>query len=165
MALSATVTPQEINDITKTLQMHDSEILVQSFNRKNLRYSVFPKSPNLVSRVAGYINQHHKGESGIIYCNGRDKCEDVAAKLSDRFKISALPYHALYADKEASQEAWMKGECKVIVATIAFGLGINKGDGKPLVAKHDGLLTKFYKVRFVIHLYMPSSLSACVFFS
>lgn len=140
MALTATATPKVQQDIMKNLNMVDATLFKSSFNRANLFYEVRPKR-NEVKEIIRFIKQH-QGKSGIIYCLSRKKVEELAETLNVN-GIKALPYHAgLDASTRAShQDKFLMEEADVIVATIAFGMGIDKPD-----------------VRFVIHHEMPKSL-------
>ncbi len=140
IALTATATPKVQLDIQKNLQMEDADIFISSFNRPNLHYEVKPKI-NTRKQLIKFIKQH-KGKSGIVYCLSRKKVEEIAEflKVND---IKALPYHAgLDAEvRMHNQDAFLNEDVDVIVATIAFGMGIDKPD-----------------VRFVIHYDTPKSL-------
>ncbi|MDJ1503131.1 DNA helicase RecQ [Xanthocytophaga agilis] len=140
IALTATATPKVQTDIQRNLDMDDAELFKSSFNRKNLYYEVRPKV-DAKKQLIKYI-KNHKGKSGIIYCLSRKKVEEIAELLSVN-DIKALPYHAgLDASiRMANQDAFLNEEVDVIVATIAFGMGIDKPD-----------------VRFVIHYDAPKSL-------
>ncbi len=142
IALTATATPKVQEDIQKTLGMNDAKVFKASFNRPNLFYEVRPKiqvNKEIIRFVKG-----HLGKSGIVYCLSRKKVEEVAQMLQVN-GISALPYHAgLDAKTRAKhQDAFLMEDVDVIVATIAFGMGIDKPD-----------------VRFVIHHDMPKSLES-----
>jgi ATP-dependent DNA helicase RecQ len=140
MALTATATPKVQQDIMKNLNMTDTTLFKSSFNRANLYYEVRPKK-DVAKEIIRFIKQH-QGKSGIIYCLSRKKVEEIAETLQVN-GIKALPYHAgLDANTRAShQDKFLMEEADVIVATIAFGMGIDKPD-----------------VRFVIHHEMPKSL-------
>jgi ATP-dependent DNA helicase RecQ len=140
MALTATATPKVQQDIMKNLNMTDATLFKSSFNRANLYYEVRPKK-DVVKEIIRFIRQH-QGKSGIIYCLSRKKVEELAETLVVN-GIKALPYHAgLDASTRAShQDKFLMEEADVIVATIAFGMGIDKPD-----------------VRYVIHHEMPKSL-------
>lgn len=140
MALTATATPKVQQDILKTLMMTEAKVFKSSFNRENLYYEVRPKK-NVVKEIIKFIRQH-QGKSGIVYCLSRKKVEEIAETLMVN-GIRALPYHAgLDATTRAShQDKFLMEEADVIVATIAFGMGIDKPD-----------------VRFVIHHEIPKSL-------
>ncbi|VDH02779.1 DNA helicase RecQ [Bergeyella zoohelcum] len=142
IALTATATPKVQDDIQKTLGMSDAEVYKSSFNRPNLYYEVRPKI-NVDKEIVKFINQR-KGKSGIIYCLSRKKVEEFAQLLQVN-GINALPYHAGLDQKTrvANQDKFLMEECDVIVATIAFGMGIDKPD-----------------VRFVIHYDFPKSLES-----
>ncbi|EEH11469.1 RecQ family helicase MusN [Histoplasma capsulatum G186AR] len=145
MALTATATENVKVDVIHNLGMRDAEVFVQSFNRPNLIYEVRqkPKGTNVVDGIAETIKTSYNGQAGIIYCLSRQSCERVAEQLRETHKINAAHYHAgLPAEDRISiQTDWQSGKCSVIVATIAFGMGIDKPD-----------------VRFVIHHSMPKSL-------
>lgn len=140
IALTATATPKVQQDIQKNLGMTEANVFKASFNRANLYYEVNPKK-EANSQIVKFINQH-KGKSGIVYCLSRKKVEEVAETLQVN-GIKALPYHAgLDANSRARhQDMFLMEEADVIVATIAFGMGIDKPD-----------------VRFVIHHDIPKSL-------
>ena len=141
IALTATATPKVQQDIQKNLAMMDASVFLSSFNRPNLYYEVRPKTKNAVKEVIKYI-KGHPGKSGIVYCLSRKKVEELAETLNIN-GIKALPYHAgLEAHvRRQNQDKFLMEKVDVIVATIAFGMGIDKPD-----------------VRFVIHFDMPKSL-------
>ena len=141
IALTATATPKVQHDIQKNLGMLDAVVFKSSFNRPNLYYEVKPKTDDIEKEIIRYIRSM-EGKSGIIYCLSRKKVEDLAAILQAN-KISALPYHAGMeaALRSEHQDKFLMEKVQVIVATIAFGMGIDKPD-----------------VRFVIHYDMPKSL-------
>jgi len=140
MALTATATPKVQLDIQKNLSMEDAHLFKSSFNRHNLFYEIQPKRDTR-KQLMRFIQQR-KGESGIIYCLSRKKVEEVAEFLQVN-DVKALPYHAgLEAStRMKNQDAFLNEDCDVVVATIAFGMGIDKPD-----------------VRFVIHYDAPKSL-------
>ncbi|SHI52828.1 ATP-dependent DNA helicase RecQ [Cruoricaptor ignavus] len=142
IALTATATPKVQDDIQKTLGMPDAVVFKESFNRPNLFYEVRPKV-NVDKEIVRFIHQN-KGKSGIVYCLSRRKVEEFAQLLQVN-GINALPYHAGLDQKTriANQDKFLMEECDVIVATIAFGMGIDKPD-----------------VRFVIHYDFPKSLES-----
>ncbi|QOR74112.1 DNA helicase RecQ [Cruoricaptor ignavus] len=142
IALTATATPKVQDDIQKTLGMPDAVVFKESFNRPNLFYEVRPKV-NVDKEIVKFIHQN-KGKSGIVYCLSRRKVEEFAQLLQVN-GINALPYHAGLDQKTriANQDKFLMEECDVIVATIAFGMGIDKPD-----------------VRFVIHYDFPKSLES-----
>ncbi len=140
VALTATATPKVQLDIQKNLQMEDADVFLSSFNRKNLYYEVRPKKETKKQLI--HFMRQHKGKSGIIYCLSRKKVEEIAQLLVvNGFK--AAPYHAgLEPDiREKNQDDFLNEETDIIVATIAFGMGIDKPD-----------------VRFVVHYDVPKSL-------
>ena len=124
----------------KNLQINDGELFIDSFNRKNLFYEIKQKK-DVAKQIIHYINSR-KGESGIVYCLSRKKVEEIAATLQVN-NIKALPYHAGLDSKTRveNQEKFLMDDCNVIVATIAFGMGIDKPD-----------------IRYVIHHDIPKSL-------
>tara|TARA_B100001287_G_scaffold77700_1_gene64597 strand:- start:3148 stop:5343 length:2196 start_codon:yes stop_codon:yes gene_type:complete len=142
IALTATATPKVQNDIQKNLGMLDAVVFKDSFNRSNLYYEVKPKK-NVQKEIIRFIKSRI-GKSGIIYCLSRKKVEEIAQLLQVN-GISSLPYHAgLDANTRAKhQDMFLMEEADVIVATIAFGMGIDKPD-----------------VRFVIHHDIPKSLES-----
>ena len=144
IALTATATPKVQQDILKNLEIQDADIYISSFNRPNLYYEIRPKPKDefaLNKELIRFIN-NHKDRSGIIYCLSRKKVEELTETLVVN-GIKALPYHAgLDAVSRANnQDMFIREEIDVIVATIAFGMGIDKPD-----------------VRYVIHYDMPKSL-------
>ncbi len=143
IGLTATATPKVQEDILKNLDMPDANTFKASFNRPNLYYEVRTKTKNVESDIIRFIKQH-KGKSGIIYCLSRKKVEAVAEVLQVN-GISAVPYHAgLDAKTRAKhQDMFLMEDVEVVVATIAFGMGIDKPD-----------------VRFVIHHDIPKSLES-----
>ncbi|MBN2734450.1 MAG: DNA helicase RecQ [Methanomicrobiaceae archaeon] len=141
IALTATATPVVRSDITKQLGLKNPLVYVGSFFRKNLRYSVLPKKDAL-GQILSYIKKRRRDDSGIIYCQSRKGAEELSKKLNSA-GIYALPYHAGLSKqaREKTQDKFIKDNVPVIVATIAFGMGINKPD-----------------VRYVIHYDLPGSL-------
>jgi ATP-dependent DNA helicase RecQ len=142
IALTATATPKVQHDIQKNLNMLDADVFKSSFNRDNLYYEIRPKR-EVEKQIIRYVKQH-EGQSGIIYCLSRKKVEEIAELLQVN-GINALPYHAgLDANTRARhQDAFLMEEVEVIVATIAFGMGIDKPD-----------------VRYVIHHDIPKSIES-----
>lgn len=142
IALTATATPKVQDDIQKTLGMSNAKVFKDSFNRPNLYYEVRPKV-NIDREIVKFINLH-KGKSGIIYCLSRRKVEEFAQLLQVN-GINALPYHAGLDQKTRvlNQDRFLMEDADIIVATIAFGMGIDKPD-----------------VRFVIHYDIPKSLES-----
>ncbi len=141
IALTATATPKVQHDIQKNLGMTDANVFKASFNRPNLYYEVRPKTRNIDRDIIKFIKAR-PGKSGIVYCLSRRKVEELAELLQIN-DIKALPYHAGMdsATRSANQDAFLMEKASVIVATIAFGMGIDKPD-----------------VRYVIHYDMPKSL-------
>ncbi len=140
VALTATATPKVQLDIQKNLQMEEADVFLSSFNRKNLYYEVRPKKETKKQLIK--FMRDNRGKSGIVYCLSRKKVEEIARLLSvNGFK--AAPYHAgLDPDvREKNQDDFLNEEIDIIVATIAFGMGIDKPD-----------------VRFVVHYDVPKSL-------
>lgn len=141
IALTATATDKVRTDIKRSLGMEDAAEFKSSFNRPNLYYEVRPKTKEIDKQIIMFIRQH-AGKSGIVYCLSRKKVEELAAVLQAN-DIKAAPYHAgLDSDtRSKTQDDFLMEEIDVIVATIAFGMGIDKPD-----------------VRFVIHYDIPKSL-------
>ena len=141
IALTATATPKVQHDIQKNLGMIDATVFKSSFNRPNLYYEVRPKGANIDREIIKFIKSQ-EGKSGIIYCLSRKKVEEFADILKAN-GIKALPYHAGMDSqvRSANQDAFLMEQVDVIVATIAFGMGIDKPD-----------------VRYVIHYDIPKSL-------
>jgi len=143
IGLTATATEKVEEDIIKTLGMVNAKCFKASFNRPNLFYDVRPKTNNINSDIIRFIRQH-KGKSGIIYCLSRKKVEEIAQVLQVN-DVKAVPYHAGLDGKTRSkhQDMFLMEDIDVVVATIAFGMGIDKPD-----------------VRFVIHHDIPKSLES-----
>lgn len=145
MALTATATENVKVDVIHNLGITGCEVFTQSFNRPNLAYEVRPKgtAKSILESIATTINTFYKNQSGIIYCLSRKACESLAKNLEEKHQIRAHHYHAGMEphDKARVQKLWQAGTYHVIVATIAFGMGIDKPD-----------------VRFVIHHSIPKSL-------
>jgi ATP-dependent DNA helicase RecQ len=141
IALTATATPKVQHDIQKNLGMLDAQVFKSSFNRTNLFYEVRPKTAQVDREIIKYI-KNNSGKSGIIYCLSRKKVEELAEMLQVN-GINARAYHAGMesAQRSENQDAFLMERIDVIVATIAFGMGIDKPD-----------------VRFVIHYDIPKSL-------
>ena len=141
IALTATATPKVQHDIMKNLGILDAKVFKSSFNRKNLYYEVRPKTKDVDRDIIRFI-KNNPGRSGIVYCLSRKKVEEFAETLRIN-GIKALPYHAGMdgTTRSENQDAFLMEEVDVIVATIAFGMGIDKPD-----------------VRYVIHYDIPKSL-------
>jgi ATP-dependent DNA helicase RecQ len=138
-AYTATATEQVRRDIVKQLGLRDPEVLVGNFDRPNLTYRVLARD-NLLKQVLEVINRH-TGEAGIIYCLRRADVDELTANLQDK-GYKALPYHAGLApeQRQATQEAFAQERCDLVVATVAFGMGIDRSN-----------------IRFVLHTAMPKS--------
>ena len=141
IALTATATPKVQSDIQKNLAIEKADVFISSFNRSNLYYEVREKTKDVDKEIVKFIKSH-PNKSGIIYCLSRKKVEELAEFLQAN-KIRALPYHAGLDShtRVANQDSFLMEKIEIIVATIAFGMGIDKPD-----------------VRFVIHYDMPKSL-------
>ncbi len=143
LALTATADPQTQRDLVHRLRLDAARIFSSSFDRPNIRFSIEVKD-NPKRQLLGFLEREHRGDSGIVYCLSRRKVEETAEWLKGQ-GLKALPYHAGMAAglRQANQDAFLKEEGVVLVATIAFGMGIDKPD-----------------VRFVAHLDLPSSVEA-----
>jgi ATP-dependent DNA helicase RecQ len=143
LALTATADDLTRKEIAERLGLADAPLFVASFDRPNIRYEIVDKR-NAVTQLKAFIAERHRSDAGIVYCLSRAKVEDVAASLAEA-GITALPYHAgLDARVRArNQDRFIGEDGVVIVATIAFGMGIDKPD-----------------VRFVAHLDLPKSIEA-----
>ncbi|XP_072938290.1 recQ-like DNA helicase Blm [Epargyreus clarus] len=142
MALTATAAPRVRTDILHQLKVKNCKWFLSSFNRPNLAYRILPKKPKAVNQdVVNIIREKFPRDSGIVYCLSRKECEALAADLR-RSGVQAAPYHAGLPDRrrEELQAGWVADKYKVICATIAFGMGVDKAD-----------------VRYVIHHSMPRS--------
>ncbi len=137
---TATATEQVRDDVVRQLGLREPEVLVGSFDRPNLTYRV-ERRDSLLAQIAGVL-ERHPDESGIVYCITRKEVDSIAASLTGG-GYSALPYHAGMSDeaRKANQEAFIEDRCRIIVATVAFGMGIDKSD-----------------VRYVVHAGLPKSL-------
>ncbi|WRT64029.1 uncharacterized protein IL334_000956 [Kwoniella shivajii] len=143
MALTATAQNKVEEDIIRSLGIKGCSVLRQSFNRPNLHYEVRPKTKKVIDEIVAFVRTQGEQASGIIYCNSRDGCENLAKDLRDHHELEAHHYHAGMSkgDRRKIQEGWQEHHFEIIVATIAFGMGIDKPD-----------------VRFVIHHSLPRSL-------
>ncbi len=141
IALTATATLKVQEDILKTLEITDAKVFKSSFDRPNLYYEIRPKTKNVIKDIIKYIKTQ-PGKSGIVYCLSRKKVEEIAETLQVN-GIKALPYHAGLdaATRRNNQDRFLMEDVDVIVATIAFGMGIDKPD-----------------IRFVIHHDIPKSI-------
>ena len=141
MALTATADDLTQADILERLQLQDARAFVSSFDRPNIRYTIVEKR-EAVQQLLRFIEREHEGDAGIVYCQSRKRVEDVAQTLVDA-GIRALPYHAGLDSRvrQDHQNRFLREDGVVMVATIAFGMGIDKPD-----------------VRFVAHLDMPKNI-------
>ena len=141
IALTATADDLTRADILERLQLEDARAFVSSFDRPNIRYTIVEKKDS-TTQLLRFIEREHEGEAGIVYCQSRKKVEDMAQTLVDA-GIKALPYHAGLDQKvrQTNQDRFLREEGIVMVATIAFGMGIDKPD-----------------VRFVAHRDMPKNI-------
>ena len=143
IALTATATPKVQDDIIKNLNLNKPNIFKSSFNRPNLFYEVKHKTENVDKDIVSFIKKN-EGKSGIVYCLSRKKVDEFTSLLQLN-NINALPYHAGLENniRSSNQEHFLMHRCDVIVATIAFGMGIDKPD-----------------IRYVVHYDIPKSLEA-----
>ena len=143
VALTATADDLTRDDMIERLQLQEAAQFVSSFDRPNIRYRLVEKK-DPTQQLLRFVRNEHEGDAGIVYCQSRKKVEDIAQTLSDE-GIPALPYHAgLDAGvRQANQDRFLREDGLVMVATIAFGMGIDKPD-----------------VRFVAHLDMPKNIEA-----
>ncbi|EPE04779.1 atp-dependent helicase sgs1 [Ophiostoma piceae UAMH 11346] len=143
MALTATATPNVIVDIMHNLSIEGCDVFSQSFNRPNLYYELRSKGKGCIDSIGALIRDNYSGQTGIVYTLSQKSTVSLAEKLRKDYGVSAHHYHAgIDADEKTQiQRDWQKGRIKVVVATIAFGMGIDKPD-----------------VRFVVHHYLPKSL-------
>jgi ATP-dependent DNA helicase RecQ len=144
IALTATADELTRRDIIERLQLQDARVFISSFDRPNIRYLIVEKNGSPREQLLRFIQDEHDGEAGVIYCQSRKKVEETAQWLQSE-GINALPYHAgLDADvRRRHQDRFLREDGLVIVATIAFGMGIDKPD-----------------VRFVAHLDLPKNIEA-----
>ena len=141
VALTATADALTRADIIERLQLEDARLFISSFDRPNIRYTIVEKK-DATTQLLRFIEREHEGEAGVVYCQSRKRVEEVAALLAEA-GIDALPYHAGLdaAIRQKHQDRFLRDEGVVVVATIAFGMGIDKPD-----------------VRFVAHLDMPKNI-------
>lgn len=143
VALTATADNMTRQDIIKYLNLSEGRVFISSFDRQNIQYKVMPKNVER-KQLLRFLNSEHEGDSGIVYCLSRNKVMEVAKFLKEQ-GFNAFPYHA-GLDKNVrlkNQTKFIKDESVIMVATIAFGMGINKPD-----------------VRFVVHMDLPKSIEA-----
>lgn len=143
IALTATANAAVKMDVKDNLGINGCDEFSHSFNRPNLTYEVRPFVKDMIGVMAKIINEEFRGKSGIIYCLSRNDCESVAKELGAKHRIPALFYHAgMHKDQKLNvQRQWQAGQANVVVATIAFGMGIDKAN-----------------VRYVFHYSLPKSL-------
>jgi len=143
IALTATADPHTRDEIAHRLALREARLFISSFDRPNIRYTIVEKL-EARAQVLRFIREQHPGESGIVYCLSRKKVDETAAWLVGE-GVTALPYHAGMDGRAraANQERFQREDAVVVVATIAFGMGIDKPD-----------------VRFVAHLDLPKSIEA-----
>ena len=141
VALTATADALTRADIIERLQLEDARLFISSFDRPNIRYTIVEKK-DASTQLLRFIEREHEGEAGVVYCQSRKRVEEVAELLKEA-GIDALPYHAglAAAVRQKHQDRFLRDEGVVVVATIAFGMGIDKPD-----------------VRFVAHLDMPKNI-------
>ena len=141
VALTATADALTRADIIERLQLEDAQLFISSFDRPNIRYTIVEKK-DATTQLLRFIEREHEGEAGVVYCQSRKRVEEVAALLAEA-GMDALPYHAGLdaALRQKHQDRFLRDEGVVMVATIAFGMGIDKPD-----------------VRFVAHLDMPKNI-------
>jgi len=142
IALTATADAHTRADIVARLELEEANLFVASFDRPNIRYAIVEKGPSPREQLLAFLREEHPGDAGIVYCQSRKKVEETAGWLSTQ-GIAALPYHAgLDAGlRQKNQDRFLEDEPAVMVATIAFGMGIDKPD-----------------VRFVAHLDLPKNI-------
>ncbi|MDQ6951890.1 MAG: DNA helicase RecQ [Mariprofundales bacterium] len=143
IALTATADQLTIDEMVVRLHLEDAQQFIAGFDRPNIRYTITEKS-NPKAQLLGFINREHADDAGIVYCLSRRKTDDIAAWLCQQGK-RALPYHAgmTQGDRQRNQSRFIREDGIIIVATVAFGMGIDKPD-----------------VRFVAHLDLPSTIEA-----
>ncbi|WP_235503855.1 MULTISPECIES: DNA helicase RecQ [unclassified Acidovorax] len=141
IALTATADDLTRADIIERLQLEDARLFISSFDRPNIRYRIEEKK-DVTTQLLRFIEREHAGEAGVVYCQSRKRVEELATTLSDA-GVNALPYHAGLDTKvrQKNQDRFLREEGIVMVATIAFGMGIDKPD-----------------VRFVAHVDMPKNI-------
>jgi ATP-dependent DNA helicase RecQ len=144
IALTATADEHTRADIVERLRLDRARVFISSFDRPNIRYAIVEKDANPRAQLLRFLAEEHEGDAGIVYCQSRRKVEETAQWLNDQ-GIEALPYHAgLEADvRQRNQDRFLRDDAVVMVATIAFGMGIDKPD-----------------VRFVAHLDLPRNIES-----
>lgn len=143
IALTATASPKVESDVINNLNMKNVKIFRMSFNRPNLLYYVHKKTKSIDIDIVTFISSYYPDSCGIIYCTSKKECEMLSERFNDRYDLKTRFYHAGLSKNERVdvQNKWNEGHFKIIIATIAFGMGIDKKD-----------------VRFVIHYSLPKSL-------
>lgn len=143
IALTATADPETREDIQAQLGLEEAPVYAASFDRPNIDYTIEPKGKDPKKRLLEFVGQH-KGQCGIVYCLGRATVEKTAALLRQK-GLKAAPYHAKLdiSVRNKNQEDWLNGDIDILVATVAFGMGIDKAD-----------------VRFVVHMDLSSNLES-----
>ncbi len=144
IALTATADDRTRGEIVQRLALDEARLFISSFDRPNIRYRIAENQGNAREQLLRFITGEHRDEAGIVYCLSRKKVDETAAWLCAR-GLTALPYHAGLdpRTRQANQERFLRDDGVIIVATIAFGMGIDKPD-----------------VRFVAHLNLPKSIEA-----
>ena len=144
IALTATADTPTRNEIIERIALHEARIFNSGFDRPNIRYRISENSGNAREHLLRFILNEHEGETGIVYCLSRKRVDEIAQWLTTR-GMTALPYHAGLSQqqRQTNQERFLREDGIIIVATIAFGMGIDKPD-----------------VRFVAHLNLPKSIEA-----
>ena len=142
LALTATAPNRIRDDVINQLGMKNTVFFRSSYNRRNLYIEIRKKNKGFIKEIADYIKEKHSKETGLIYCATKKNCEKIAKELKAKYGIKCDYYHASLPEQKKTkiQEKWKNDQIQVIVATVAFGMGINKSD-----------------VRFVIHNSMPNS--------
>ena len=142
LALTATAPNKIRDDVINQLGMKNTVFFRSSYNRKNLYIEIRKKCKGYINDIAKFIKEKYPNDSGLIYCSTKKNCEDISKELKNKHKIKCDFYHASIPEQKKNkiQEKWKNNQIQVIVATVAFGMGINKSD-----------------VRFVIHNSMPNS--------
>lgn len=143
IALTATASPKVESDVLNTLRMENVKIYRMSFNRPNLVYYVHKKSKTIDIDIVSFITTHYPDSCGIIYCTSKKECEMMSERFNEKYNLQTRFYHAGLSKHERNQvqDNWNEGKFQIIVATVAFGMGIDKKN-----------------VRFVIHYSLPKSL-------
>ncbi|AQK48379.1 ATP-dependent DNA helicase Q-like 1 [Zea mays] len=157
MALTATATESVRKDVLGALRIPNAVVLKRSFDRLNLNYEVIGKTKTFQKQLGDLLKERFMNESGIVYCLSKNECADTAKFLREKYKIKCAHYHASLAARQRTsvQEKWHSGEVKVICATIAFGMGIDKPDVFVNICEFS-----FTVQRFVIHNTLSKSIES-----